>query len=158
MKYSDELIGNLDEAYLCINITPNYSISPKGKKSIYYQNSITRKSHVSVILTILANGGKLTPLLIFKGVSNGSIYNNLKNNLYVKHKKIYIEFNQNAWCTKDIMLQWSNNIWRKYIDSFNKEFLIPCLLIMDQATMNTNEIVVKEFESKNTVVKFIPKV
>ena len=69
---------------------------------------------------------------------------------------IYIECNANAWCTKDIMLQWINNIWRKYIDAFNNE-PIPCLLIMDQATMHTNEVVIKELEKKDTEIHFIPK-
>ena len=66
---------------------------------------------------------------------------------------IYIECNANAWCTKDIMLQWINNIWRKYIDAFNNE-PIPCLLIMDQATMHTNEVVIKELEKKDTEIHF----
>ena len=34
MKYSDDLIGNLDETPLCINMAPNYSISRKKEKNI----------------------------------------------------------------------------------------------------------------------------
>ena len=37
------------------------------------------------------------------------------------------------------MLRWSTSIWKKYIDFFNNE-PIPSLLIMDQATMHTNDI------------------
>ena len=156
MKYSDDLIGNLDETPLCINMAPNYSISQKGKKSVIIHTQSQDKCHVSVILTILANGGKLPPLLIFKGVPHGKIYKDLLNNTYVKNNMIYIECNANARCTKDIMLQWINNIWRKYIDAFNNE-PIPCLLIMDQATMHTNEVVIKELEKKDTEIHFIPK-
>ena len=54
------------------------------------------------------------------------------------------------------MYNWINSIWRKYIDSFNNES-IPALLIMDQATMHTNENVIKELESEDSEVKFIPK-
>ena len=56
----------------------------------------------------------------------------------------------------DIMYNWINSIWGKYIDSFNNE-PIPALLIMDQATMHTNENVIKELESKDTEAQFIPK-
>ena len=49
------------------------------------------------------------------------------------------------------MFRWSNNIWRKYIDSFNNES-IPSLLIMDQAKIHTNGIVIKGFESKDNEI------
>ena len=45
---------------------------------------------------------------------------------------------------------------KKYVDSFNNE-PIPSLLIMDQATMHTNENVIKELEKKDTEIQFIPK-
>ena len=45
-----------------------------------------------------ANGGKLPPLLIFKGVPNGNISKEIKKNKYVKQHKIYVECNSNAWC------------------------------------------------------------
>ena len=151
MKYSDDLIGNLDETPLYFNIAPNYSFSQKRKKSIIKRTQSQDKCHVSVILTILANGGKLPPLLIiFKGVSHGKIYKDLKNNTYVKNNMIYIECNAKAWLTKDISYNWliifGENI-RKYIHAFNNE-PIPCLLIMDQATMHTNEVVIKELKKK----------
>lgn len=156
MKYSDDLIGNLDETSLYIDLAPNYSISQKGKRSVIIFIQSQDKCHVSVLLAILANGTKLPPLIIFKGIANGKIYKDLKKNFYVKNNKIFIECNSNAWCTKDIMLLWSNSIWRKYIDSFNNE-PIPSLLIMDLATMDTNNIVIKDFESKDTEIQFIPK-
>ena len=114
------------------------------------------KYHVIVLLVILANGGKLPPLLIINGVANGKINNDFKKNFFVKINKIFLECNSNAWCTKDIMFRWSNSIWGRNIESFNKE-AIPSLLIMDQFTMHANDIVIKEIESKDTEIKFISK-
>ena len=74
------------------------------KKSLNIRTQSQDKYHVSVILTILANGEKLPLLLIFKGVSHGKIYKNLINNTYAKNNIIYIECNANAWWTRDIML------------------------------------------------------
>lgn len=85
-------------------MAPNYPISQKGKRSLIIHTQLQDKCHVSVLLSILANGGKLPPLIIFKGIANGKINNDLKKNFYIKTNKIFIECNSNAWCTKDIML------------------------------------------------------
>ena len=47
------------------------------------------------------------------------------------------------------MIIWNQNIWRKYICSFNND-IIPSLLIMDQATIHTNQEVISEFECNDT--------
>ena len=67
MKYTEDLLGNMDEISLCINIAPNYSISKKGKRSVIVMTQSQDKYHVLVILTIIANDVKLPLYLIFKG-------------------------------------------------------------------------------------------
>ena len=42
MKYSDNLIGNLDETPLFINMAHNYTISQKDEKIIKYPYPISR--------------------------------------------------------------------------------------------------------------------
>ena len=58
-------------------MAPNYSISQKGKRTVIIRTQSQDKCHVSVILTIIANGGKLPPYLIFKGQPNGKIIREL---------------------------------------------------------------------------------
>ena len=69
--------------------------------------------------------------------------------------KKFLYCNSNAWYTKDIMYNLINSILRKYVDSFNNE-PIPALHIMDKYTMHKNENVIKELESKDREVQFIP--
>jgi len=54
---------------------------------------------------VCADGNKLPPYIIFKAKSNYA-YAKLKNNFFIKDKKIFINFNENAWSTNDIMLDW----------------------------------------------------
>ena len=96
MKYTEDLLGNMDETPLNINMALNYSISQKGRRSIIVRTQSQDKCHVSVILTIIANGVKLPPYLIFKEKQNGKIIKELNNNIYVKMKKIFVDCNSNA--------------------------------------------------------------
>ena len=80
MKYSDDVIGNMDKIPLNINMTPNFVVSQKGKKNIIIRTQSQDKCHVLVLLTVLTNGGKLPPLLIFKGVPNRNISKEIKKN------------------------------------------------------------------------------
>ena len=110
MKYSDDLIGNMDETPLCINMVPNYSISQKRKKSFIIHTQSEDNCRFSIILTIIGNGNKLPPLMIFKGEPNNKIIKEINNNIYVKTNKIFLKYNSNPWCTKDIILKWYNKI------------------------------------------------
>ena len=121
MKYTEDLIANMDETPLCINMAPNYSISRKGKRTVKIRSQSRDKCHVSVILTIIANGCKLPPYLIFKGKPNGKIIRELNNNIYVKNKKIFVNCNENAWCTKDIMNKWINCISVFHVCGINSD-------------------------------------
>lgn len=67
----------MEETPLCINMSPNYSISQKGKSTVIIRTQSQDKCHVSVILTIRANGVKLPPYLIFKGKPNRKIIKEL---------------------------------------------------------------------------------
>ena len=56
------------------------------------------------MLTILANGQKLNPLVIFQDTdTNKKLLNELGNNDYILKNKIYFKINQNAWCNGEIM-------------------------------------------------------
>lgn len=49
---------------------PNYTICKKDTKNIIIRTQRQEKCRVSIMLTILANGEKLSPLVIFKGSDN----------------------------------------------------------------------------------------
>ena len=78
MKYSNDVIGNMDKTPLNINMAPKFTISQKIKNNVIIRTHSQDKCHVSVLLTVLANGGKQPPLLIFKDVPNGNISKGIK--------------------------------------------------------------------------------
>ena len=64
----------------------NFTISQKGKKTVIMRTQSHNKCHVSVIITVVANGNKLPQLFIFKGIPNYKI-SKKKKNQYVDNKK-----------------------------------------------------------------------
>lgn len=71
-------------------------LKKKGKKSVIIRTQNQDKYRLSVLLTILSNGKKLPPLLIFKGVKDGKLNKELSENANIKSGKIFIAFNINA--------------------------------------------------------------
>ena len=73
-------IGNVDETPIFFEMYNNYIVSKIGEKTVKVKNFGYEKDRVSVFLCITANGKKLTPLIVFKGKPEGTIYKKLQNN------------------------------------------------------------------------------
>ena len=58
----------------------------KGEKNIIITTKGSKKKHITCLLAITANGKKLKPLLIFKGLDNGLIEKKLNSIKVVKNK------------------------------------------------------------------------
>lgn len=106
---------------------------------------------------LISNGSKFLPLLIFRGAKDIKLYSELSDNININAKNgiIIINFNMNTFSIKDIMKIWNQKIYRKYIDSLG--YIIPNLLIIDQASMHLNDEVIKEIEKYDTEILFVPK-
>lgn len=55
----------------------------------------------------------------------------------VKNGKIFYEINKNAWCTGDIMTQWINKVWVKYINSLGFQF--QSILFLDHESLHSKD-------------------
>lgn len=82
-----------------------------GNKDINMISFGKDKERVSVMLTLLGNGEKLPPMMIFKGIENGTRYKTLLNNKYVKIKEIYIGCQVKSWFDEKMYIKYLNNIW-----------------------------------------------
>ncbi len=60
----------MDETPLYFNMLPNATIEKLGAKEVIMRTLGQEKNRFSVILTVLADGTKLPPYLIFKGKIN----------------------------------------------------------------------------------------
>ena len=104
-------IWNADETPIWFDMTYNTSISKIGEKSVKVCTFYGERLRVSLILSILAGGEKLPPLIIFKGTKNGPKENRQNDNIDVKNKEIFIRYNENYWAYEDLFYEWLNKKW-----------------------------------------------
>jgi hypothetical protein len=85
---------------------PNKTVDVQGNKSVIVRTSGSDKRHVTVILTIAANGAVLPTMIVFKGKRA------LKD---IKAPKgCFVTVQQKAWVDKDIMIRWVDECLRAY--------------------------------------------
>ena len=139
--YEDNNI-NMDETPINLNMVPNKAITKKCEKNVAILTQNKERIRITCILSICADGDKLPPYIIFKGKSNNpKINNKLKKNLYIQNKKIFVNFNSNAWSTTDIILDWIEKVYNPYI---RKDPLLDnALLIMDKASSHISDEIIE---------------
>ena len=82
-----------------------------GEKNITVSNYGKEKLRISAVLCVLADGSKLPPLFIFRGINNGRKEEELKKNKYVLKGDILVKCQPNEWTDHYIFIYWVNNIW-----------------------------------------------
>ena len=68
-----------------------------GEKNITVSNYGKEKLRISAVLCVLADGSKLPPLFIFRGINNGRKEEELKKNKYVLKGDILVKCQPNEW-------------------------------------------------------------
>ena len=128
----------MDETPLYLNMPPSTTVQKIGSKRVNIETQGQENWRVTAILTILASGEKLTPLLIFKTTEGNKQRKNCKNWRLWRTKKVFVYWQENARNSKSIMLRWIEDIWKKY-SFFNLKW--KTLLVLDNATThNTNKV------------------
>ena len=115
-KYWFELdaIANMDETPLHLNMPPSTTVQKIGSKRVNIKTQGQENWRVTAILTILASGEKLPPLLIFKAKEGKQTDKKLQGLEIVENKKVFDYWQENAWNSESIMLRWIEDIWKKY--------------------------------------------
>lgn len=86
------------------------TLAKKGTKIITTKTYGKETIRITCLLTIKGDGSKLKPFLIFKGKHNSYICKKLQNLEVMKNNQIYITTNENAWITKDLFLEYIDNV------------------------------------------------
>ena len=76
----------------------------KDEKSVIIKTMGQEKVLCIVLLSILSNGNRLSPVIIFKGNKEGKLSEYYWSDKYLKNNKFLIFFNENAWVAGYIML------------------------------------------------------
>ena len=123
MKKTDiQDIGNMDEVPMSFDMPGNFTVDQKGAEDIRITTTGSEKCNFTVILCVTADGGKLSPMVIFKRktIPNEKFPNG-----------IIIKDNEKGWLNQEMMQIWLNGVWNKRKNVFFKP---KSLLIYDSAT------------------------
>ena len=88
-------IGNMDETPMSFDLPNNTTIDERGARSISIRTTGYKKTNFTVVLTCMADGTKLPPIIIFKlkKVPKGSF-----------PPGVIIRANQTGWMNENEML------------------------------------------------------
>ena len=64
-KYDLACIGNMDETPVWFDMPSNSTVHKAGEKTIFVKMTGHEKSHFTVVLSCMANGKKLMPMVTF---------------------------------------------------------------------------------------------
>ena len=67
-NYEMQQIGNMDETLLNFDMLPSRTVNPAGEKTVLIKTTGTgnKINYFTVVLACLADGTKLTPMIIYK--------------------------------------------------------------------------------------------
>ena len=100
----DYRLINMDETGLFLEMGFNTTIDFRGHKNIDIETNGKEHYRITVILSAAGDGTKLTPLIIVKGEPGKTVETNLRKLTYVKNNNMFIYCQNNAWCSKFILL------------------------------------------------------
>uniref|UniRef100_H3AKT5 Brinker DNA-binding domain-containing protein n=1 Tax=Latimeria chalumnae TaxID=7897 RepID=H3AKT5_LATCH len=86
-------ISNIDETSMTFDLPCNRTVNPFGSKAVLVKTTGHEKIHFTVVLTCLADGSKLKPLIIFKCKTLSKVLVRL-------HPKGWMDEEGNTWLKK----------------------------------------------------------
>ena len=67
----------MDETPVFLNMPLTKTIVKRGSRQVIIKTQNQEKCRISVLLTIVADGSKLPPMIIFKAKDRANVYNKL---------------------------------------------------------------------------------
>ena len=143
-NYPLSLIRNMDETPLAFDMPSNYILEETGAHTVGIRTTGYEKSNFTVVLSCLADGTKLPPMIIFKLV---------KVPRQIFPPGIVVRTNPEGYMNSNEMLFWIENIWKRRaplsVDPRS-------LLVLDGFRGHLTDPVKNRFKEKNTNIAIIP--
>lgn len=133
----------MDETPVQFDMLSNYTVDLRGTKTVTVKSTGHEKSRFTVVLSCLANGVKLKPMVIFK------------RKLMPKIKfppGIIVHVQENGWMDENGVKKWLNEVWDKRPQNFNNW----SLLVWDMFRSHLTDSVKSELKDKRTNQAVIP--
>lgn len=139
-------IGNMDETPVYFDMPNTRTIDARGVQRVKCKTTGHEKLRFTVVLTIMSDGKKLAPMVIFKNLVKAP-----KGNF---PKDMVITATKGGSMTADLMQVYREKIWGKRGRSL---FRPPSLLVMDSHRSHMVEQVVQAFKKESrTECVFVP--
>ena len=149
-RFPSVLIGNMDETPVYFDLIPSKTIDKVGAKSCIIRSTGAEKRHVTVVLTVTADGSMLPHMVIFKG--------KCKLNLTAP-QGVLLCVQEKAWMDEILMHEYLDHIWQLYVTTKTEELGLPdynALLTLDSFRAHTTTAIMEKMEAFGTVPCVIP--
>jgi hypothetical protein len=105
-------MGNADKTPVFFDMPANTTVDTKGSKSVLVKTTGHEKLRITVILSVLADGRKLTPFVILR-----------RKNLPKEKLPTGIIFkcNKKGWMMEELMVKWLKEVWHRRLGALLKK-------------------------------------
>ena len=142
----------MDETPVFFDMIPTKSICKTGSRECIVRTSGSEKKHVTVVLSAIADGTMLPPMLIFKGKTDKTI-----KKLRIPEGFI-VKTQEKSWMDEGLMEVWVEEIWLKYVREVSKQLGFDnSLLTFDAFSAHkTDDVQSKLVENKSDILMIPP--
>ncbi len=133
----------MDETPIFFDMVGNVTVEAKGNKTVHIRTTGNEKNRFTCVLSVLANGTKLLPMVIFKG-------KRLPHNLPLG---IIVQMQEKGWMDEQIMRLWIKKVWTRRPGGLARR---KSLLVMDSFEGHKTDLVKKRCNEENTDIAIIP--
>lgn len=143
-NYDLSQIGNMDETPLMFDMIGNKSVETKGAKSVPFKTTGHEKCHFTAVLSCLADGTKLKPMIIFKRktMPTGNFPTGVLVHVHAK-----------GWMDENGVKLWIKNVWENRPGALRKP---KSLLVWDMFRSHRTDGVKRRMNECNTDLAVIP--
>lgn len=137
-------IGNMDETPMWFDLPANRTIDSKGKHTVQIRTTGHEKTHFTVVLSCMADGFKLKPMVIFK---RKTIPKGVKF-----PPGVVIHCHPKGWMDEKGIILWLNKVWITRPGALLKK----SMLVWDQFRSHLTDTVKDKLKSLKTFQAVIP--
>ncbi|KAG7365792.1 DDE superfamily endonuclease [Nitzschia inconspicua] len=148
-----EYIINMDQTPLPFSLASSTTLELEGEKTVTVRQTGNSKTRCTVSLTITADGGKLKPMIIFKGQRGGTIATReLAASQY--RDNMVLSCQSNAWQDEENMNDWVDGVLVPHLQQHAAGS--PVYLFLDQFAAHDTASFRTRMDSLGVTLKLIP--
>lgn len=102
-KYSLSNVENMDETPLWYDMPGETTVTHRGQRSVPIRTTGHDKGRFTVVLSAMADGRKLKPYVVFKGVRPIAELNKVPG--------VVVAYSRNGWMNEKLTIDWAKRCW-----------------------------------------------